>query len=1060
MAIKNKRELATIDLIINGQQAKSTLKDVRAATVAVERELNNMKKDDDPAGWKEMIRTLDKLKKAQTDITTEIRGGEGSLNRFKTSWKDIAQGFVGGSLLMRGIDMLRQGFRRVAEMVYTVSDELANVSKTTGLTQDQVRGLNSELQKINTRTATSELRSLAEEAGRLGYSAEKDILGFVRASDQIEVALGDALGEGATLDIAKLVEIFKTDDVYGLESALLRTGSALNELGMASTANEGYMVDFAKRMSGIANVANVSIEETLALAATLDSLGQTAEVSSTALSKVLVKMGSDVPTYAKMAGKSVDEFREILKRSSVEGLMLVLENVGKTTDGIEKLSSTLGDLGLDGGRVTGVFGSLSKNISTYNSNLKIATTGTREATSVTNEFNVKNANAAAIWDKIVKKMVNFGENVALSLEPAVYALGVLTGAITKAEIAVLKLGKKQAEIAEMDKTLVPLMTRYGELASEVDRTAGEESELQSLIKQIGEIVPSAVSEWSKYGDVMSINTQKVWEHITAERELLKAQKERSVEKMNQELERNLNKRQAILEKLRRQEATEVVVGGELGSTVVTRSATSLELAKYQSQLKEVNRLIQENETGLYRLLGYGGHSDFNAPSMKSLLSKKDTETETEQEKKAREAREKAEREAAERAAAERREKNKKDYESLQQAISDAEHNILLSKMSAFEKEIQLTHDKYNKLREMAKGHADSIARITDLENQELATINNKHLIELLEESDKYIADKEKSEQLYAEKRKAFERQQHLENLQAADDQFSLINLKYQELMDQYVEYGMDTTQLFERWSKEIGQIINKGPEESKKTRRELNEQISAYYALGDAITGVLQVSAANREENAKFEAQMAVFQVAVESGVAIAKAVTIAVSNSKTVWTMIAAIGAAIATVTTGIARAKSLINEAKAPEAPAFRADGGPTDLRSIYMDKTGQPEGYVDRPTFYQLGRRSYVAGEAGIEYVVSGPMLKNPAVADFVSMLEALRQQRFFSNGGYTGTVAIPDTNKAAPSTDPAILSTLIEQNRLLKQLVAKPTGINYRVFEEYEEKINDIRSRASA
>lgn len=1048
------KEKSVIELIIDGRQAEVSLKNLRANMVSVERELNKMKKDDDPAGWKEKVKTLQKLRQAHADITTEIRGGEGSLNRFKTSWKEIAQGFVGGSLLMRGIDLLRQGFRRVAEMIYTVSDELANVSKTTGLTQERVRILNSELQKINTRTATSELRSLAEEAGRLGYSAEKDILGFVRASDQIEVALGDVLGEGATLDIAKLVDIFKTDEIYGLESALLRTGSALNELGMASTANEGYMVDFAKRMSGIANVANVSIEETLALAATLDSLGQSSEVSSTALSKVLVKMGSDVPTYAKMAGKSVDEFREILKRSSVEGLMLVLENVGKTTDGIEKLSSTLGDLGLDGGRVTGVFGTLSKNIATYNSNLKIATTGTKEATSVTNEFIVKNTNAAAIWDKIVKKAVNFGENIALSLEPAIYALGVLTGAITKAEIAVLKLSKKQSEIAEMDKTLVPLVKRYSELASEVDRTAGEESELQSLIKQIGEIVPSAVSEWSKYGDIMAINTQKVWEHITAERELLRAQKERSVEKMNQELERNLNKRQAILEKLRKQEATEVVVGGELGSTVVTRSATSLELSMYQSQLKEVNRLIQENETALYRLLGYGGNTGFNAPSMKSLLLKKDLpkgNPDPEETGIGRNSRSKTE-----------ADESIKEYERLQKAIEEAENEILIAKMSTFERELKAVHDKFSKLREMAKGHTNEMVRIAKLEADMITLINQRQLEAIQKEIDDFNNAKLEKERDAAKTKEEVQEAERRANLTQNQRDFEDLNSSYKKQIDLLNEHGLDTTLAYVRWATAVDKTIpnDKDKKEVKFWEGTVRDQISAYTSLGDAISGILEVSASNREENAKFEAQMATFQIAIESGVAIAKAVTLAASSSKNVWTLIAAIGGAIATVTSGIARARRFIEEAKAPEAPAFRADGGPTDLRSIYMDKTGNPEGYVNRPTFYQLGRRSYVAGEAGQEYVISNPMLKNPAVADFVSMLEALRQQRFFAAGGYTGPAAIPDPNKAMPSSDPAILSTLMEQNRLLKQLVAKPAGINYRVFEEYEEKINSIRGRASA
>ena len=55
--------------------------------------------------------------------------------------------------------------------------------------------------------------------------------------------------------------------------------------------------------------------------------------------------------------------------------------------------------------------------------------------------------------------------------------------------------------------------RYEELAGKVDLNAEEQKELNSLIERISSIVPSAISEWNQYGDVISINTQKVYERL-------------------------------------------------------------------------------------------------------------------------------------------------------------------------------------------------------------------------------------------------------------------------------------------------------------------------------------------------------------------------------------------------------------------------------------------------------------------------------------------------------------------------------------------------------------------
>jgi chromosome segregation ATPase len=154
------------------------------------------------------------------------------------------------------------GVRKAIDAYAEWDDKLSDVMKTTGLSKTAVKELDAELKKINTRTSQMELLDLARVAGKLGITGKEDIAGFVRAANQIKVALTEDLGgnvEESINQLGKLSTIFKIDEKYGTEAALLKIGSAINSLGAASTANEGYLVEFSKRVAGVAPQAGISI---------------------------------------------------------------------------------------------------------------------------------------------------------------------------------------------------------------------------------------------------------------------------------------------------------------------------------------------------------------------------------------------------------------------------------------------------------------------------------------------------------------------------------------------------------------------------------------------------------------------------------------------------------------------------------------------------------------------------------------------------------------------------------------------------------------------------------
>lgn len=73
------------------------------------------------------------------------------------------------------------------------------------------------------------------------------------------------------------------------------------------------------------------------------------------------------------------------------------------------------------------------------------------------------------------------------------------------------------KVVSLEATLPGMTKRYDELAKKVNRNATEQQELNTLIEQLSTIVPSAISEWDQYGNVISINTGKVNQYLASEK---------------------------------------------------------------------------------------------------------------------------------------------------------------------------------------------------------------------------------------------------------------------------------------------------------------------------------------------------------------------------------------------------------------------------------------------------------------------------------------------------------------------------------------------------------------
>ena len=393
---------------------KASPKELNRTLKELKRSLNGIERGTDE--WNKQCESIKRVKAEIANVNEELRETEKEnvglvdrINGFVDKWGNIIAGAaaVGTGLVMAG----RKAVNAFAEM----DAEMANVRKFTGLADDEVKELNEDFKKMDTRTSREDLNKLAEEAGRLGKSSKEDVLGFVKAADQINVAL-DELGEGATLTLSKLTNIFGDEARFGTEKSLLAVGSVINDLSQNCTASAGYLAEFGKRMAGVGAQAGMTIPQIMAFAAVLDSQGQACEMSATALSQLIMNLFKEPSKIAKATGMDLDELNKALKRSTNEGLLMLLEQLKKLGN-MDVLAPVFKNMGENGARASQVFATLAGNVEMVKRQQEQATQSFEDATSVTNEFNVQNSTIEAELDKARKRVTELAIELGEKLMP-------------------------------------------------------------------------------------------------------------------------------------------------------------------------------------------------------------------------------------------------------------------------------------------------------------------------------------------------------------------------------------------------------------------------------------------------------------------------------------------------------------------------------------------------------------------------------------------------------------------------------------------------------------------
>ena len=414
------------------------------------------------------------LIKNARNVKAEIDGVEQSIGRFTGNvgnYRSALNG-IGQAFAALGIGA---SLGEIIGINTRISDSIADVAKTAGITTAEAQKLADTLEFRDTRTSLVDQLQIAQIGGQLGI-ANNQLETFTESVDVLNVSLGDQFGgvEEITRVIAGLRNVltdFRTDDVSG---DVLKLGNALNFLEAQGAATAPTIAEFVNRISGTAVPLGISTDKIFGLSTALAELAINPERGATSISNLLRQIAASPEVFAKTLDVPVEEFSDLVRTDLVGALSLVAVKIKEgAADNIE-FSRTLDDLGIDRQGTIEALGKLGGNIGLLDTRILESTDALKATDSVYAEFDKKNNNAAAAVAKLQNSIVNL-----IASEGAQDAIEAVAKAVTN---LVAVFGDALKVISENTTEFAALGIALASLSGPGQAAASVISQIYTLLK--------------------------------------------------------------------------------------------------------------------------------------------------------------------------------------------------------------------------------------------------------------------------------------------------------------------------------------------------------------------------------------------------------------------------------------------------------------------------------------------------------------------------------------------------------------------------------------------------
>lgn len=372
---------------------------------------------------------VDRLAGAFTPVSVAAAAGLGVSIKLAADFDEAIQGAV------RGLDLSGDAVGEFTKSVQNMQKEL------------------------NYQFSSVQLANIATSAGKLGVAVD-DIDEFTTAIAKVAVATDqtgniDALAENAS----KVATVFK------LSVAQTKTFlEAVNTLDDASSATANDLLDFSKRVAGIAATSKLSAVNVSAYGATLVSAGQTSNVAATFMQKFLAVLGAgtnlsdDAKDKLKLLGYSAEELGKKFD-ANANGTMLDFLNRVKQLDSITQREVLGKVFGQEHTSTALLLVNQTKELAKF---LDQANNSAANAAKAQNEFNKASQSFSGLSKQFNNQLQEVGVQLGLAVLPGILAvMSAITPLLSKfAEFTQLHPGISTtiAVLLGITATIAPILT--------------------------------------------------------------------------------------------------------------------------------------------------------------------------------------------------------------------------------------------------------------------------------------------------------------------------------------------------------------------------------------------------------------------------------------------------------------------------------------------------------------------------------------------------------------------------------------------------------------------------
>ena len=376
---------------------------------------------------------LEKIKAQISAIEGAGKGASKSFMSFGGSLKTTMKNLVAYAGVFAMFNRTKEKLSEIVKLNKEFSDQLANIRKVSNLPMDSINELATNLAKIDTRSSVQQLNELAYTGAKLGFGTlGTDALeGFVKSAVVVQNALSEDMGADAMTALSKMVEVMGLIPKLGVEKAMNSVGSAIFKLASTSTATGTNIVEFSKRLMGLANQAGITADELLAIGSAADSMALMPEVAATAFNKLITSVQKQPNLIENALHIEPGTISQMYQAGKMTDALVLIFDKMREKGGMNALmqSGVFKDLGSDGARLVAVMATMSNRVDMLKEHLETARDAFAEGTAVGQEYAIQMETAEAYSERAAnmwtKAFVNSeGVNVVKSLTKAWYDMTV------------------------------------------------------------------------------------------------------------------------------------------------------------------------------------------------------------------------------------------------------------------------------------------------------------------------------------------------------------------------------------------------------------------------------------------------------------------------------------------------------------------------------------------------------------------------------------------------------------------------------------------------------------